>query len=123
MDDILLIDDDEDFRGMLFKLLTKAGYQVVACHDGKEGVELFRKHPDFLVITDLIMPEQEGIETIMQLRREYPGVRIIAMSGGGKCSPDIYLESAVRLGACRAFTKPFDTREFLATVKELTQQQ
>lgn len=119
MNDILLIDDDESFRGMLFKLLTKAGYNVVACHNGKEGVDLFRKQPDFLVITDLIMPEQEGIETIMQLSREYPGVKIIAVSGGGKGSPDIYLESAIRLGACRAFAKPFDTREFLATVKEL----
>ena len=116
---ILLIDDDEDFRTMLFKLLTRAGYKVVACSDGKKGLDLFRKSPDFLVITDLIMPNQEGIETIVQLRKEYPDVKIIAMSGGGRGNPNIYLDSAVCLGACKGFAKPFDTEEFLAAVKEL----
>ncbi len=121
MAEILLIDDDESFRGMLARLLTRAGHTVETCGDGKKGVEIFRKKPDYLVITDLIMPDQEGIETIIQLRREFPGVQIIAMSGGGRVSPNIYLDSAASLGAKRIFTKPFDTEEFLAAVQELTE--
>jgi CheY-like chemotaxis protein len=66
MREILLIDDDECFRGMLFKLLSRNGYAVVACNDGREGVELFRKNPEFLVITDLIMPGQEGIGAVVR---------------------------------------------------------
>lgn len=122
MADILVIDDDEGFRGMVCTLLTKAGYEVIACDDGKKGVELYRGNPCSLVITDLIMPDQEGIETIMALHRDYPGVNIIAMSGGGRGNPEVYLHSAVCLGARRAFTKPFDTREFLAAVRELVVQ-
>lgn len=122
MTDILVIDDDEDFRGMVCTLLTRAGYEVVACPDGKKGVELFRRNPGCLVITDLIMPDREGIEIIMELRRDYPEVKIIAMSGGGRGNPDVYLHSAVCLGACKAFAKPFDTREFLAAVKKLAPQ-
>ena len=121
MADILLIDDDESFRGMLRRLLTRAGHTVVDCGDGKKGVALFRQNPTFLVITDLIMPDQEGIETIIQLRREYPEVKIIAMSGGGRVTPEIYLDSAASLGAKRTFAKPFDTDEFLAAIKELTE--
>ena len=120
MAEILLIDDDEGFRGMLHRLLTREGHSVVACGDGRAGVALFRKHPVYLVITDLIMPDQEGIETIIQLRREFPGVKIIAMSGGGRVTPEIYLVSAANLGACRTFIKPFDTAEFLAAIRELT---
>ena len=121
MREILLIDDDECFRGMLFKLLSRNGYAVVACNDGREGVELFRKNPEFLVITDLIMPGQEGIDTILQLLQEFPGVKIIAMSGGGRVAPGIYLDSASCLGASRIFVKPFDNGEFLAAVRALTE--
>ena len=120
MADILLIDDDEGFRGMLCKMLTRAGHTVVSCEDGKKGVRLFRQNPVFLVITDLIMPDQEGIETIIQLRKEFPNVKIIAMSGGGRITPEIYLNSAASLGAGRTFAKPFDTDDFLAAIKELT---
>ena len=92
---------------------------MVSCDDGKKGVALFRKNPDYLVITDLIMPDQEGIETIIQLRKEFPTVKIIAMSGGGRIGPDIYLDTAGRLGATKTFVKPFDHEEFLAAVQEL----
>ncbi len=119
MADILVIDDDEDFRDMLCRLLTRDGHTVVACGDGKKGVDLFRQNPLSLVITDLIMPDQEGIETIIQLRREFPAVKIIAISGGGRVTPEIYLNLAASLGALKTFTKPFDTGEFLAAVRAL----
>lgn len=119
MADILVIDDDEGFRYMVCKLLIRAGYKVLDCQNGKIGVDLLRKNPVPLVITDLIMPDQEGIETIIQLRRDFPEVKIIAVSGGGRGSSDIYLDSAMRLGATRSFSKPFDSEIFLETVKEL----
>lgn len=122
MREILLIDDDEGFRGMLFKLLSRHGFAVVACANGREGVKLYRKNPEFVVVTDLIMPDQEGIETIIQLKREYPDARIIAMSGGGRATPGIYLDSALRLGASRSFAKPFDNSEFIAAVRELAEE-
>ena len=119
MADILVIDDDEGFRYMVCKLLSRAGYSVLDCQDGKKGIDLLRKNSVPLVITDLIMPDQEGIETIMQLRRDFPQVKIIAMSGGGRGSSEIYLDSAMRLGASRCFSKPFDAEAFLEAVKEL----
>lgn len=120
MTDILVIDDDKVFRTLLFKLLTRNGHNVVACEDGKTAVHFYRKNPQFLVITDLIMPGQEGIETIMLLCKEFPDVKIIAMSAGGRGASDIYLDSAASLGASRTFSKPFDFEEFLMAVKELS---
>ena len=75
--------------------------------------------PADLVITDLIMPEQEGLETITSLKKEYPGIKIIAISGGGRIGPEAYLPAAQELGADRVFSKPFDVRELAETVKEL----
>lgn len=118
MADILVIDDDDDFRAMLCKLLIRAGYRVLDCQNGKKGIALIRKNAVPLVITDLIMPDQEGIETIIQLRKEFPEVKIIAISGGGRGSSDIYLDSAMRLGASRCFSKPFETATFLDAVRE-----
>jgi DNA-binding NarL/FixJ family response regulator len=71
------------------------------------------------VITDLIMPEQEGLETITALRRDYPGLKIIAISGGGRIGPEAYLPAARELGADRVFSKPFDVQELAETVREL----
>lgn len=119
MADILVIDDDEAFRYMVCKLLTRAGYKVLDCQNGKIGIDLLRKNSVPLIITDLIMPDQEGIETIIQLRRDFPQVKIIAMSGGGRGNSEIYLDSAMRLGATRCFSKPFDNDAFLDSVKEL----
>ncbi len=121
MADILVIDDDDGFRYMLSKLLTRAGYSVLDCQDGKKGIALLRQNIVPLVITDLIMPDQEGIETIILLRKEFPGVKIIAMSGGGRGSSDVYLDSAKRLGASQCFAKPFDADVFLEAVKALLQ--
>jgi CheY-like chemotaxis protein len=85
--------------------------------DGKEAIENCRSHPADLLITDILMPGQEGIETIVQFRRNYPEVKIIAMSGGGRNNGQSYLELAKKLGALRTLAKPFSIKDFLATVQ------
>lgn len=116
---ILIIDDDNQVRGMLRQTLERAGYDVLDAPNGKEGIKLYRQDPADLVITDLIMPEKEGIETIIELRRDFPAVKIIAISGGGRNDPEEYLHMAKTLGAQRTFTKPFERKELLEAVREL----
>lgn len=116
---ILVIDDDEQMRVLLRQVMEWAGHEVVEAADGREGTRLQRQHRADLVITDLIMPEQEGLETITALRRDYPGLKIIAISGGGRIGPEAYLPAARELGADRVFSKPFDVRELAETVREL----
>lgn len=116
---ILIIDDDEQIRILLRQVMEWAGYEVVEAADGRAGMLQQRKQRADLVITDLIMPEQEGLETITLLKKEYPLVKIIAISGGGRIGPDAYLPAAQELGADRVFSKPFDVRELATTVKEL----
>ena len=117
---ILLIDDDDQFRTLLRKMLEKAGYDdIEEANDGRIGVKLFRQRPFDLVITDIIMPDKEGIETIIELTDDYPQIKIIAMSGGGRIGPQDYLETAKRLGASRTLAKPFNYSELIDTVHEL----
>ena len=98
MPKILLVDDDDSFRKMLRLTLTKMGYDVVEARDGKEALVLHHQLSPDLVLTDLIMPEKEGLETIEELRRVYPGIKIIAMSGGGRLSATNYLKVAKLMG-------------------------
>jgi len=116
---ILIIDDDEQMRILLRQVMEWSGYEVVEAADGRAGMLKQRKEQADLVITDLIMPEQEGLETITGLKKEYPELKIIAISGGGRIGPDAYLPAAQELGADRVFSKPFDVRELANTVKEL----
>jgi len=116
---ILVIDDDPQIRSMLKQFLELQGYEVEDADDGAAGLQCFREHPADVVITDVIMPGKEGIETIRDLRKEFPGVRIIAISGGGQLGPDTYLQMAKAFGAKRVFIKPFDMSEFLEGVKEV----
>ncbi|UCE48272.1 MAG: response regulator [Phycisphaerales bacterium] len=116
---ILVIEDDVEFRKMLRRMLERAGYEITEAADGKEGMRLFRAAPTDLVITDILMPEQEGIETILELKREFADVKIIAISGGGHIDSKEYLETAEQFGVPRTFSKPFNREEFLAAVKEL----
>jgi len=92
---------------------------VLEAADGIEGLEIYRQEPTDLVITDLIMPEKEGIETIIELKRDFPEVKIIAMSGGGRIEPESYLNIAQKLGALQTLTKPFDRKELLEAVHNL----
>jgi len=116
---ILIIDDNNQFRAMLREMLERTGYEVVEASDGKEGIKLYRENPTDLIITDLIMPEKEGIETIMELRRDFPDVKIIAISGGGRLDPGQYLIMAKSLGARYTFAKPVEREELLQAVEEL----
>ncbi|WP_448872184.1 response regulator [Desulfobulbus propionicus] len=115
----MVIDDDDQMRVLLRQVMEWAGYEVVEAEDGRAGIHLQRRQPVDLVITDLIMPEQEGLETITLLRKEFPQTRIIAISGGGRIGPEAYLPAAQELGADRVFSKPFDVRELAGAVKEL----
>jgi len=116
---ILIIDDDEQMRILLRQVMEWSGYAVVEAADGRAGMLQQRKEHADLVITDLIMPEQEGLETITGLKKEYPALKIIAISGGGRIGPDAYLPAAQELGADRVFSKPFDVRELATAVREL----
>jgi DNA-binding response OmpR family regulator len=113
---ILIIDDDPDMRAMLEKFLTSAGHEVILAADGRKGVEKYRTSPADLVITDLFMPNQEGLETIGELRRRFPEVAIIAMSG----RPDsgTMLSIAQKFGAIGMLHKPFAADELIAAVKK-----
>src|SRR5436853_1437898 len=96
---VLIIDDDPLVRYTLSKILTSHGYDVVTAADGERGLAVIADENPAVVITDLIMPEQEGIETIIRIRREYPDVRIIAISGGGRYGNFDMLPMAQTLGA------------------------
>lgn len=119
MSRILIIDDDDQVRGFLRHLFTREGYEVDEAADGAEGLKHFRAAPSDVVITDIIMPEREGIEVITELRRQSPKTRIIAISGGGRIGPESYLPLAREFGAARTFAKPLDKNELLAAVREL----
>ena len=116
---ILVIDDDDDLRDMLCIRLRSAGYMVTAAADGRSGMQAYYANKPDLVITDLVMPEKEGIEVIMELQKQNPKPFIIAMSGGGKLKPEAYLPTAKMLGADTIMEKPFSTSELLDSVKYL----
>jgi DNA-binding response OmpR family regulator len=117
---ILIIDDDDQVRKMLRLTLNAAGFDVVEAQDGKLAMKLFHQNPLVdLVITDLIMPEKEGIETIIELRRDFPKVPIIAISGGGRIDPDDYLVLAQKLGAKITLEKPFSRKDIIDAVNKL----
>jgi CheY-like chemotaxis protein len=117
---ILVIDDDQEVRDFLVAVLERAGHEVTTAGNGRDGVAMFREHAVQVVITDIIMPEKDGIETILDLRREHPDLKVIAISGGGRTTPENYLHSARLLGADRAMRKPFKNEEILRAIEELT---
>ncbi len=119
MSSILLIEDDSNFRVMLCIALRQMGHEVVEASEGEHGVGLFETGRFDLVITDLIMPGQEGIETITKLIKKHPTARIIAMSGGGRTSPESYLKMAKRLGAKEILAKPFSMDELGCAVERV----
>lgn len=108
---ILVIDDDELVRTTIQFALEEEGHQVFLARDGREGVRMFSQQPVDLVITDILMPEQEGIETIQMLIRERPEVRVIAISGGGQRGGADYLRMAKDFGATDVLAKPFSLNE------------
>ncbi|MEO6393108.1 MAG: response regulator [Pyrinomonadaceae bacterium] len=115
MKTILIIDDDPEIRSLLHDVLTADGYQVLEAADGKQGLASYAHFQTDLIITDLVMPEKEGIETIVELRQKFPAVKIIVLSGSGATD----LRMAKLLGADRAMSKPFDISDLLNSVKEV----
>jgi CheY-like chemotaxis protein len=116
---ILIIDDEAQIRSMLKLMLERDGYEVAEAPDGIEGIRIYRQNPADLIITDLIMPNKDGIGVIIDLKKEFPNVKIIAMSGGGLNKPEGYLKGAKKLGAACTLTKPIDRGEMLRAIKDV----
>lgn len=119
---ILVVEDDKSVRELLQEILGRAGHEVVAAKNGKEAIAQYKNSPADLIITNILMPEKEGLETIQELSREDPEIKIIAISGGGQIGPADYLEIARRFGAMRTFSKPFDRKELLQAVADLLEE-
>lgn len=117
MASILIIDDEPQIRSLFEKILEPAGFDVLLARNGREGLERFRQTPTDLVITDLFMPEHDGLEVIMTFHHESPTVPIFAFTG--KVEGHDYLRMAKYLGAQRIFAKPFPATEFLRAVQQL----
>ena len=113
---IVIIDDESSIRSLLDRAMTAAGHEVFAAANGRAGMELVRQHDAELVITDIFMPEQEGVETIQEIRAVRPALPIIAISGGGRFEQHNLLQVAQALGANAALKKPFDIKELYEAV-------
>jgi DNA-binding response OmpR family regulator len=117
MASILLVNDDDEFLAMLSEVLQHAGYEIGQTSDGEQAINLYRMHPTDLVITDLVLPKNEGIQLIVELRRLNHEVKIIAISGADL--QDEYLEIATALGVKRVLAKPFSDDEILKAISEV----
>ena len=130
---VIIIDDEEDIRIVLKEIFVRAGFDVAVASSGDEGLNLLREQGADLVITDIIMPGSDGVETAYDIRMEFPNTKIIVMSGGGNIAPldyepsaistAAYLASAEAVGADLTLTKPFDREELIKAARELTGQQ
>ena len=116
---ILIIDDDEGVLSVFAKIFRQEGYEVELAEDGKMGIEKLLAYPADVVITDIIMPNMEGLETIGKIKEARPESRIIAISGGGFNPAEPYLRNAILLGADSTMKKPCKIRELLAEVQRL----
>jgi CheY-like chemotaxis protein len=116
---ILLVEDDADLRNTLACVLTQSGYEVAEAPNGRLALQHMEQQPAEIVVTDMLMPEMEGVETIMAIRRTYPSVKVIAISGGGINSGESYLAIARVLGTHKILSKPFVPLELLEAIREL----
>ena len=114
---VLLIDDDRHLRKMLCRVLAREGHTIIEADNGRAGLTRLREKRADLVITDILMPVQDGIETIIVIRRDFPDVKIIAISGGGIHMNSVYLSYANTFGANYALAKPFASGELLEAVR------
>ena len=131
MTKVIIIDDEEDIRIVLKEILVRAGFEVEVASSGNEGLDILREKGADLVITDIIMPGSDGVETAYDIRMEFPKTKIIVMSGGGNAASlgyepsaittNAYLASAAAVGADLTMTKPFDRDEIIKAAKDLTE--
>jgi CheY-like chemotaxis protein len=119
---ILIVDDNEDNRLTMAKLLELGGHEVSVAPDGEHALAQQKKAPFDLLITDIFMPDKDGVETIREFHQKYPRTRIIAMSGGGSFTVD-YLSLSLEIGADKVLKKPFDAESLEGAVRELLQKQ
>lgn len=116
---ILVIEDDNSFRNVLVTMLERAGYEVMQAENGTQALKYCEAQKPDLVLTDIIMPDKEGLETIQELLGICPNLKIIAMSGGGRFGPNSYLPLAEKLGAKKTLQKPFMRDELLSSIEEV----
>jgi len=118
--DILVIDDDESVRSMILEILRRNGYSFESASDGRTALTLLARHEFRLVITDIFMPDMDGLELIMKYTASNPNALILAISGGCRGNfADSSLKPARLLGSRRTLAKPFGVKEFLTTVREM----
>lgn len=116
---ILVVDDDEAIRDMLALTLQRRGLHVVTARDGNDGVRIYKTQQFDVVVTDLIMPDKEGIEMILEMRQMKRPIRIIAISGGGRVDQSMHLHLARSVGADRVLSKPFMPQDLVNLIEEV----
>ncbi len=119
MKTILVIDDDALVRGMMVGVLRKKGFNVMEAGDGNEGLQVVLHNHIDLVVTDMLMPDKEGVETIIEIRQINSKIKIIAMSGGGKKQDLTFLQLAKQVGANEILKKPFKPSALLTAINTL----
>lgn len=119
MPGILLVEDEKDLREMLKASLIRRKYTVIEAENGKDAISHFKPLITDMVITDLIMPDEDGLKVIIKLKKLKPTLKIIAISGGGKAGPGSYLNLAKALGADAIFSKPFSVHDLISKIEEL----
>jgi len=118
MSSILVVDDEDQIRRLICETLEQAGYHVTEACDGREALQQYRLAPADLIILDLLMPNQDGLETTLALRQEFPDVKIIVITGGTDMIGIInFLDVAKMLGAHRTLQKPFEMKTLLETIQ------
>lgn len=117
---ILVIDDDPRIAELLLQILKSEKHDVIKALDGCEAEKKFKEFKPEIVITDIVMPEKEGTELIMLFKKMVPGIKIIAISGGGIIGPKSYLEVAKKIGANYTFTKPFNIDDIIKAINDLS---
>jgi DNA-binding response OmpR family regulator len=119
MPGVLIVEDEKELREMLKISLTRRKFTVLEAENGRDAIVHFKPSITDLVVTDLIMPDEDGLKVIMKLREIKPSIKIIAISGGGKAGPGSYLSLAKALGANATFSKPFSINDLIARIEEL----
>ena len=120
---ILVVDDEQEMRDILQRVITTAGHRILTAGNGREAITVLAREKVDLVLTDLLMPEKDGTEVIAELRRNYPGTPIVAMSGGGRMPRGEYLKIAKLFGAHAILEKPFTHEQLLSTIELLLPEQ
>jgi len=114
---ILIIEDDIQFRNFIEEVLDDEGYTIFTADDGQQGIDLVEEQEPDLILTDLLMPEKDGVRVISEVKCKFPQIPIIAMSGGQSVFSPVFLEAAATLGAMKTLNKPFKDEELLEAIK------